>query len=63
MKKQIALLALIGSLTCSTMADDDWFLRFGAVNVSPNSDSGPVLGNDGVQVGGNTQFGLSLIHI
>lgn len=63
MNKWIAALALAGSVSFTTVAADDWFLRFGAVNVSPNSDSGPVLGNDGVEVGSDTQFGFNITYM
>jgi outer membrane protein len=63
MKTLLVAVALIMSASFTTVSADDWFLRFGAANVSPNDDSGPVLGNDGVAVGDDTQFAFSITYM
>lgn len=65
MKKLIFLAALVLTTTLPALAADDnnWFLRFGAVTISPNDDSGPVLGNDGVGVDSDTQIGFNLTYM
>lgn len=63
MKKLLLSLAVLLSASFSTLQAEDWILRLGMVNVSPNDTSGAVLGNDGVQVGDDSQFGFTLTYM
>jgi outer membrane protein len=56
-----SLLFLVFGWGVSALAYEkgDFVFRVGVVNVSPNDDSGEVLGNDGVSVDDNTQLGLT----
>ncbi len=67
MKKYIAGILLAVTVSFSTVAADDWFLRFGAVNISPNSDSDAllpgVLGGNSLDVDSDTQLGFNLTYM
>ena len=67
MNKLLVAVALVASVSFSTVAADDWFLRFGAVNVSPNADSGAVLpgalGDNSLDVGGDTKLGFNITYM
>lgn len=67
MKKLSVALALMTVCSMSAQAvnnndSNDWIFRIGAVQVSPNDDSGTVLGG-GVGVDSSTGVGFSLTHM
>ncbi|NNJ72289.1 MAG: hypothetical protein HKP09_03805, partial [Enterobacterales bacterium] len=59
----LAALALVATFPTLTADESSWMLRFGAVNVSPNDDSGQVLGGDGIAVGDDTQLGFNITYM
>ena len=67
MNKLLVAVALVASVSFTTVSADDWFVRFGAVNVSPNSDSGAVLpdalGSNSLDVEADTQFGFNVTYM
>ena len=67
MNKLLVALALVASVSFTTVTADDWFVRFGATNISPNSDSGAVLpdalGSNSLDVEGDTQFGFNVTYM
>ncbi|WP_185964568.1 OmpW/AlkL family protein [Aliikangiella marina] len=65
MKKKSIALAILAVLSAPTMAADDgsnWVFRTGVAHVSPNDDSGSVLGG-GVGVDADTGLGLSFTYM
>ena len=67
MNKLLVAIALVASVSFTTVAADDWFVRFGSVTVSPNADSGAVLpdalGANSLDVDADTQFGFNLTYM
>lgn len=67
MNKLFVAFALLASVSFTTVSADDWFVRFGAVNISPNADSGAILpdalGSNSLDVGGDTQFGFNVTYM
>ncbi|WP_144394938.1 OmpW/AlkL family protein [Pleionea sediminis] len=62
MKFSVLGLAVLSALVVPAFADNhdsDWTFRIGAAHVSPNDDSGSVLGDDGVAVDSSTGLGFS----
>ena len=65
MKKKSIALAVLAILSAPTMASDDdsnWIFRTGIAHVSPNDDSGTILGG-GVGVDADTGLGISVTRM
>lgn len=65
MKKTLLALTVLTTLAAPAMAQEagSWVLRTSIANVSPNDESGAVLGNDGVSVDSATGLGISLTYM
>ncbi len=66
MNRTTIAVALLGVLSANVFADSSdtpWVFRGTVAYVAPNDDSGPVLGNDGVNVDSSLGLGLSLTYM
>jgi len=65
MKKSILAVVLLSAISAPVFAaDEGWIFRGTVAHISPNDDSGNVLGaNDGVSVGSSTGIGLGFTYM
>ena len=66
MKKSMIAVSILAVLSAPVFAenqDSSWVFRGTVAYVSPNDDSGPVLGNDGLTVDSGLGLGLSLTYM